>query len=64
MKFRKPTTSDVTIFWLIIYFLFGLVLPGQGFDTEDNPVTNISLFLFICFGVTAFVERRKKKNGL
>jgi hypothetical protein len=32
MKFKKPTTSNTAAFWLVVWVLFSLVLPGQGFS--------------------------------
>ena len=43
-------------------FLFANILPGLGIVDDDNPVGYIAFFLFACFGITAFVERRKKKQ--
>ena len=58
MKLKKPTTSSTAAFWLVVWVLFSLVLPGQGFS-NGIIVGNIGFFLFACFGIAAFVESRK-----
>ena len=62
MKFKIPNTSGVAGFWFVVWFLFTNILPGQGIVDDGNPVGYIAFFLFACFGITAFVERRKKRQ--